>query len=206
MKVLVLGPHTDDAEFGCGATMAKYLEQGAEVFVHVFSACEQSVPAPFPTDALVKECRASMNLLGIPSSHVIIEKFPVRKFGEHRQDILEKMVKTRKELAPDLVFAPSLNDTHQDHQVIAQETFRAFKSASVYGYEMPWNMITFSNTTFSALEERHLDLKIRCLKCYETQTFRDYASPEMVRSLATVRGVQGCRKLAEAFETYRSFL
>jgi LmbE family N-acetylglucosaminyl deacetylase len=206
MKVLVLGPHTDDAEFGCGATMAKFLEQGAEVVVLAFSSCEQSVPAPFPPDALAKESAKSLSLMGIPSQNYLLENFPVRNFGDHRQAILEKMVKVRKELAPGLVFAPCLSDTHQDHQVVAQECFRAFKSASVYGYELPWNNITFSNTTFSIIEERHLAVKIRCIECYETQRFRDYASPEMIKSLATVRGVQCSRKLAEAFETYRTYL
>ena len=206
LKVLVLGPHTDDAEFGCGGTIAKYLELGADIFIIVFSACEQSVPAPFPPDALARESDKSLALMGVPKQNIIKENIPVRNFGDHRQQILERMVQVRKEIAPQIILTPALSDTHQDHHVIAQESFRAFKSMSVYGYEMPWNIITFSNTTFCPLEERHLAAKIRSLECYETQRFRDYASPEMVRSLATVRGVQCSQKFAEAFETYRSFL
>ena len=42
-RVLVLAPHTDDAEFGCGGTIAKMVESGSKVFIAAFSACEQSV-------------------------------------------------------------------------------------------------------------------------------------------------------------------
>ena len=31
-RVMVLAPHTDDGEFGCGATIARLLEEGSEVF------------------------------------------------------------------------------------------------------------------------------------------------------------------------------
>ena len=35
-KILVLAPHTDDAELGCGGTIAKFIEVGKEVFWAVF--------------------------------------------------------------------------------------------------------------------------------------------------------------------------
>ena len=36
-KVLVLAPHTDDGELGCGGTVARLLEEGCEVHFAVFS-------------------------------------------------------------------------------------------------------------------------------------------------------------------------
>ena len=36
-RVLVLAPHTDDGEFGCGGTMARLVEGGAEVRYVAFS-------------------------------------------------------------------------------------------------------------------------------------------------------------------------
>ena len=50
-KVLVLAPHTDDGELGCGGTVARLLEEGCEVHFAVFSTCAESVPAGFPADA-----------------------------------------------------------------------------------------------------------------------------------------------------------
>ncbi|MDY7036483.1 MAG: hypothetical protein SV375_10045 [Thermodesulfobacteriota bacterium] len=43
-KILVLAPHTDDGEFGCGGSIAKFIEQRAEVYYAAFSLCEESIP------------------------------------------------------------------------------------------------------------------------------------------------------------------
>ena len=36
-SILVLAPHTDDMEFGCGGTISKLLQSGSKVFLIVFS-------------------------------------------------------------------------------------------------------------------------------------------------------------------------
>ena len=52
--VLVLAPHTDDGEFGCGGTMARLIESGAEVTYAAFSTAAKSVPPDFPRDILAR--------------------------------------------------------------------------------------------------------------------------------------------------------
>ncbi len=51
-RVLVLAPHTDDGEFGCGGTMARLVEAGAEVRYVAFSIATKSLPPGFPPDTL----------------------------------------------------------------------------------------------------------------------------------------------------------
>ena len=51
-KILILAPHTDDGEFGCGASINKWVEEGKEVYYATFSACKQSVLPQFPEDIL----------------------------------------------------------------------------------------------------------------------------------------------------------
>ena len=46
-RVLVLAPHTDDGEFGCGGTMARLVEAGAEVRYVAFSIATKSLPEGF---------------------------------------------------------------------------------------------------------------------------------------------------------------
>jgi LmbE family N-acetylglucosaminyl deacetylase len=46
-RVLILAPHTDDGEFGCGGTINKLIEEGSEIYYAAFSACEQSVLKEF---------------------------------------------------------------------------------------------------------------------------------------------------------------
>ena len=43
-KALVLSPHTDDAELGCGGTIAKLVEEGWAVHVIYFSAVRTRFP------------------------------------------------------------------------------------------------------------------------------------------------------------------
>ena len=188
-RILVLAPHTDDGEFGCGGSISKFIEQGAEVYYGAFSLCEESVPEPWPKDILEKELKLAIKVWGIPSSNLLIYKYPVRRFDEHRQDILENLVELQRSLKPTIVFMPSFNDLHQDHHIMAQEAMRTFKKTSILAYEMPWNNINFSTQLFIKLEKRHIDTKLRVLKEYQSQSQRAYARERFVLSLAHTRGV-----------------
>ncbi|MCU0725454.1 MAG: PIG-L family deacetylase [Planctomycetes bacterium] len=205
-RVLILAPHADDGELGCGGTAAKFVEEGREVHMAVFSLAEKSVPPPFPRDALLGELSKAADVLGIPRGNLHVFRFEVRDFPSQRQAILEEIVGLRDRLAPDLVFVPSLSDIHQDHQVVAREGLRAFKRQTVLGFEEPWNNIIFETRAFVVLEERHVDRKVAALACYETQRARSYLDESFIRSLARTRGTQLESRCAEAFEVLRLIL
>ena len=200
-NVLVLAPHTDDGEFGCGGTIAKFIEDNGLVKYVAFSIAEDSVSPEYPKDILYTEAHQSAKVLGVKD--LTIHRFQVRRFLEKRQQILEIMVKLNESMHPDIVFAPSRDDTHQDHQVIAAEAFRAFKKTTILGYEIPWNNLTFHTNAFSKLEECHLNRKVDALKCYISQMGRSYVTGEFVVSLAKTRGAQIGEKYAETFEVVR---
>jgi LmbE family N-acetylglucosaminyl deacetylase len=204
-RVLVLCAHTDD-EFGCAGTVARLVDQGAEVRYIALSRCEESVPAGLPLDVLEHECRACTAALGIPAANTYVFGFPVRHFPRLRQEILELFVAQRREFEPDLALVPSSFDTHQDHKTVFEEGFRAFKHATILGYELPQNLISFHNTAFVHLAKSHLDRKSTALERYESQAFRPYATREFITSLARVRGVQCNCEFAEAFEVIRLIL
>lgn len=202
-RALVLAPHTDDAEFGCGGAMVKLIKQGIEVHVAAFSSCEDSVRPEFSKDVLVHEIKSACGLIGIKPDHLHLFKYKVRTFNFHRQEILEDLIRLKKAIQPDLVFMPSLNDIHQDHATICDEGIRAFKFSSILCYEMPWNNFNFTTTCFFSLSPEELDIKIRALAAYKSQSHRTYASEEFIRSLAFTRGVQSGGKYAEVFEVVR---
>ena len=54
-RVIVLSPHPDDIEFGCGGLINKLINEGSEVYSLVFSDCAKSVPEGFASDVLIKE-------------------------------------------------------------------------------------------------------------------------------------------------------
>jgi N-acetylglucosamine malate deacetylase 1 len=202
-RILVLAPHTDDAEFGCGATIAKFSEEKHEIFCIAFSTAEESVPPELPKDINRIGMLKSMASLGIQSSNIHILNYPVRHFPEHRQEILEEMVKFNKEINPEIVFLPSTYDTHQDHQVVSNEGFRAFKRSSILGYELPWNNITFTTNCFIQINENHLEKKQNSLEFYISQLNRSYINKNFIESWAITRGGQIGFPYAEAFEMIR---
>lgn len=204
-KVLIFAPHTDDAELGCGGTMARFKEEGLEIQVAAFSTARASLPEGADPDMLKKEFFASMNMLGIPESHLHVYDYQVRMLSYHRQEVLEEMVKLKGQVQPDLVLVPSGNDLHQDHQVVYNESLRAFKNVSIWGYELPWNHVSFSTQAFVTLTQDHLDKKWEMMKLYESQfqKKRAYFTKEFMEGLARVRGVQIGEAYAEAFEVVR---
>jgi LmbE family N-acetylglucosaminyl deacetylase len=204
-RMLVLAPHTDDAELGCGGMLSRLVEQGTEIFVAVFSIASGSLPAEFPSDTLKHESLDAMQVLGIPNGNTSVRDYPVRRLDEHRQSILEELVALRREIDPDVVLLPCKQDIHQDHQVIHAEGVRAFKNASVLGYELPWNTFDFAPQLIVGLEERHMERKWEMLQAYDSQITlgRRYFSKELIYGLARVRGIQASKEFAEGFQVIR---
>jgi len=202
-RVLVLAPHTDDGEFGCGGTIAKLVNDGHEVYYAAFSACQQSVLPQFPSDILITEVKAATKILGIQPSNLILFDYDVRTFGYHRQEILDDLIKLRADIRPELIFMPTLTDVHQDHQTIAVEGMRAYKFSSIFSYELPWNNFSFHTSSFVHLNEEFIRTKVDALKAYQSQAHRPYSDEDFIRSLARTRGVQIGTKYAEAFEVVR---
>ena len=202
-RVLVLAPHTDDGELGCGGTTARLVEAGVEVHYHAFSIATRSLPEGFAPDTLAREVREATGELGIPESQLTVHDFDVRTFPARRQDILELLIALWEEWPPDVVFQPSLHDVHQDHQVIAAEGLRAFKRTTILGYEIPWNNYDFAYQAYVALERSHLERKVAALAKYASQQHRRYSDPEYIWNIARTHGINVNREFAEVFEVYR---
>ena len=202
-RVLVLAPHTDDGEFGCGGTMARLVEAGSEVRYVAFSIATRSLPEGFAPDSLAREVREATAELGIPAAQLTVHDFEVRTFPVRRQEILELLIALWEEWPPDAVLQPSVRDIHQDHQVVAAEGLRAFKRTTVLGYEIPWNNFNFDYQAYVALEREHVERKVSALARYASQQHRKYADAEYIRSRARTNGINVGREYAEVFEVYR---
>ncbi len=202
-RILILSPHTDDGELGCGGSIAKFVEDEIEVYYAALSSCERSVPENYPKNILRREVLEATEILGISKENVLLYDFEVRKFPTFRQEILDSLIDIRREISPDVVFTPSSYDTHQDHKVTREETLRAFKGCTILGYEQPWNNLTFDTTAFIPLDKRHIERKIRALMRYKSQAERPYFDGKFIESLAKTRGVQINAEYAEVFEVIR---
>ena len=202
-RILVLAPHTDDGELGCGASISKFCKAGRQVYYAAFSTCKKSLPTGLPADTLEKECKQATGILGIKENNVKLFDLEVREFPNHRQEILESLVSMQKDWQPDLVIIPNATDIHQDHRVIHEEALRAFKKTSIIGYELPWNQQSFLANYFIRVTKEELEIKIKAIQAYQSQTHRNYTQADFIQSLAKVRGVQCNSEFAEAFTVYR---
>lgn len=203
-SAVVMAPHTDDGEIGCGATISWMLSESVDVHYVALSSARQSlVERGLPDDTLIGEVERATAILGLPSDHLHIHDFPVRRLAEFRQEILQVMIDFRMKYQPEIVFCPSLHDIHQDHQTVANETLRAFKKSTIFAYEMPWNNLSFQSDCFFKLGIEHFVKKCEALECYDSQRARSYLTRDSVLSLAKVRGIQIESEYAECFEVMR---
>ena len=202
-KILILAPHTDDGELGCGGSIARFIEEGKNVFYAAFSTAEESVDPELPNNILETEVKAATKKLGIKRENLFIYNNEVRKLNYIRQEILEELIKLKKKIDPDIIFMPSINDIHQDHSTVAREGLRAFKDRTILGYELIWNNITFNTSTFIILQHNHVQSKVDALQEYKSQKDKAYMSQDFIFSLAKSRGVQIGKEYAECFEVIR---
>ncbi|TLP37784.1 PIG-L deacetylase family protein [Arcobacter arenosus] len=203
MKIIVFAPHTDDIELGCGATLSRYIKEGAEVKYIAFSICEEWVPKEFPMDILFSEATNAAKSLGVKEENINIYRFRATELWKVRDKIFDIMFELNKSFSPDMVFCHSKNDLHQDHSTIAIECERVFKSSTILGYEMPWNNTEFKSNCHIKVEKEDIENKIKALDFYKSQKCKNYVDEDFIWSLAKVRGVQIKEKYAEAFEVIR---
>ena len=202
VEILVLSPHGDDAVQACGGTICRLVKEKHNIKFVTFSLCENPL--------LENEVKKSIKILGI--NDLVILDYKRREFGYFRQKILDKLLEIRQEINPVLVLIPSTFDTHQDHQTVTNEAKRAFKHCSILGYEEPWNNFKFSTDCYIPISEEDLKLKIKALRCYESQRgiiqtnktiLRSYFDEDFIRSWLVMRGQSVGTKYAEVFEIIR---
>ena len=199
MNILLLAPHADDVELGCGATVARFIEEKHNLLWIVFT----------DEQPLNSEHVKATEVMGLKNESLRALDFTLRHLSNRRQEVLECLVTLNSEFKPDLVVGPSLNDFHQDHQVVANEMVRAFKtSASIICYELPWNHISFDVQLLAKLTNRHIETKMKMLEKFGSELVvrGRYFSEKLMRGVALLRGTQAGTEYAEAFEVLRWIL
>ena len=205
-RILVLSPHPDDGEIGCGGTISRFIQEGKTVYHALFCAAENVGLEVVSKDLRYEEFDRANNALGISPHGRLHYDFTHRRLSDDRQKILRIMLDFKDMFNPDLVLLPCPNDIHQDHKVISEEGIRAFKKTNLWGYEMLWNNLSFNTHTFVKLELRHVIKKEAAIHEYKSQKHRDYFNNDFVSNLARARGIQIGFEYAEVFEHIRGVI
>ena len=202
-RILFISAHTDDAEHSCGGIMAKYCDSN-DLYHTVFSFAEHSLPDGFDKHSTRRELSKSMEILGIPDNNVITHGYHVRRFPEYRQEILDNIIQIRNDIKPTMVFTHSLNDMHQDHKTIAEESFRAFKdNTCLFSYNNIRNAEVNKFNFFIEIELEHLKKKIEALMAYKSQVVKGRYNREFISAQVITHGRKINVEYSEAFENVR---
>ncbi|MDV3351131.1 PIG-L family deacetylase [Leptothoe sp. LEGE 181152] len=203
-RILCLGAHSDDIEIGCGGTLLKLIDHCPEIEVDwvVFSA----------TGHRKEEALASANsfLKPVNKKNIVIKEFRERFFPYIGIEIKEFFDQLSKNCSPDLVLTHYRNDLHQDHRLISELTWNAFRNHMILEYEIPKYDGDLGNPNFFV----HLDAftyrrKIDYLmQHFQTQFNKQWFDEETFSSILRLRGIESNApdKYAEAFYCRKAIL
>ncbi|WP_219419074.1 PIG-L deacetylase family protein [Pseudonocardia nigra] len=201
-RMLLLGAHCDDIAIGAGGALLELCRAHPGVSVSALvltgggSLREEEERAALA--AFCPGARLDVTVLDLPDGRV-----PTR--WERAKLAVEEQ---RAHGEPDLIFAPSPHDAHQDHRTLAELVPTAFRDHVTLGYEiLKWDGDLDQPVAYLPLAEPVLREKISKLhEHYGSQRDRRWFDPEVFGGLARIRGVQCHARYAEAFHVSKLML
>jgi LmbE family N-acetylglucosaminyl deacetylase len=139
--VLALGSHPDDIELGCGGTLMRMraeLGDRLSLWYVVFSCGSRDGRFPCQNERGA-EARDAARTLGVREEQCRVFTWPVTFFPDFCGEIKKEMVKLRDEIGDATIthiFTHHRHDQHQDHRVIAENTWRTFRNHLILEYEV----------------------------------------------------------------------
>lgn len=202
MRVLAIGAHPDDIEFGCGGTLVKYARQGHQVFLLVMT----DGGGGGAVELRRREQEAAAAILG--ASKVFWGGYPDTALPLDR-DLIQHLEQVIAEVEPDFIFVHYHDDTHQDHRHLSTSTVTATRyTRNVLFYEGPTTQ-NFSPSVFVDINTV-INVKVASLEAHGSQisktNIEGLSIVDIARSSAHFRGIQGRVRNAEGFTPLRLFI
>ena len=195
MKIIAIGSHPDDIEYGCSGTIMRHIKRGDDVHFIVMSRGGKSGNP----DSREKEAIGSAKKMG---THIHVFDYPDTNIPQDHTTIgkLEKII---REVCPQRIYTHSVKDTHQDHRNVAYATLAAARNVpEIFFYESPSLYLDFNPNYYVDISD-FIDAKISTLNIFATQNGKDYMKIEAIKGLAKYRGLATLVEYAEAFEVFR---
>ena len=182
MRVLCIGVHPDDIEFGMGATLAKHISLNHEVLVIILTDGERDDLSNYTkSEERRQESINALKILGYEKEIIFLNLAEVT-IEQPTIHILEEFINRFK---PDRIYTHSRNDRHQDHRNCSYAVLSAgryineillFEVYSVFPEFTPNYMINISKNL--------LDLKIKANKQFKSQFHNTNLIAKMIEGLA----------------------
>jgi LmbE family N-acetylglucosaminyl deacetylase len=185
LRILCLGAHCDDIDIGCGGTLIKLLAR---------QACEVTWAVMSADDARARELRASARrfLRRATRASVLTYGFKDTYFRAEYAAIKKTFESLKSAPAPDIIFTHQRTDLHQDHEIVAELTWNAFRRHLILEYEIPKyeGGLTTPNA-YVQLTTAQVRAKSKALmECYGSQRAKAWFTEETFKSLMRLRGIE----------------
>ena len=154
-SAIVFSPHPDDETLGCGGTIIRKRETGADVKIVFMTDGSFSHHRFIPEDELIelrqKEALAAAEVLGITASDVMFLNFRDGKLQQSSDKAIAKVKELLQQESPQQVFIPYIRETHPDHLATNQIVLAALDNYTqeVAVYEYPiwyWHHFPWTQT------------------------------------------------------------
>ena len=226
-SLMVVAPHPDDEILGCGGLIGKIKSAGGKVYVlylTVGTTKEFTKRGLSTEDERTDEIKKVANFLKYDGWRIA---FPGDQYHLQLDRLSQKQIIHEIEqgdkisleiIKPDIVAFPSHNDYNQDHNAAAKATFSAsrpvprqnkFVPDIVLSYEAPmdfWSLEKPNQINFMVeLTDRQVNNKTKAMTLYKSQTRGKghTRNPEVLKSLATVRGTTLGVNFAEGYYCHK---
>jgi len=184
-RLLCIGAHADDIELGCGGTLLKLLAQRAcEVTWAVFSAA--------PPRGAELQASARRFLRNARRTALIAHTFRDSYFPAAYAPIKDAFLQLQRLPPPDLIFTHHREDLHQDHRLLGELTWNAFRAHAILEYEIPkYEGALGSPNAYVALSAAQARAKMRALlTCYRSQRARPWFRAATFEALMRLRAIE----------------
>jgi len=196
MRIIAVGAHPDDIEFGCFSTLSYYKLAGHEIFIVLFSSGELLENVEIRENEAKKSAEiidADITFFRFPDANIKVNNITI--------DIFRKYITDTK---PDVLFVHHPNDRHQDHKATNEICLSSANSFNkILFYEGPSTFNFIPNIYF--IIDEYFEKKVTGLQTFDSQTNKPYLSVESLKALAQYRAYQ-CGQyghLCEAFYCYK---
>ena len=202
MKILAIGAHPDDLEYGCGGTLIKHAQRGDEVFLLVVT---DGAAGGDPGTRRAEQLEAA-KIIG--ASDVFFAEEADTEFECHRASIM-KIEEVVRRVVPDTVYTHFGEDTHQDHRQIARAVVPAARSVGNLLFFEGLSSQQFLPAVFVDIGDV-IHQKLAALEAHASQVRRTNIQAmtivDIAQSAAHFRGIQGRVTYAEGFVPLRHFI
>ncbi|OUW23185.1 MAG: GlcNAc-PI de-N-acetylase [Rickettsiales bacterium TMED174] len=218
-KVLFVSPHPDDETLGCGGTIFYHKKKGDDIFLLIitnlsieFGWSEKLIERRKKEIDKIKKFYGFKNVFHLNFQTKYLDTVPINEIIENISNIVKK---TKSKI----LYIPSRDDVHTDHQIVSKacmSSIKWFRNPSVKKV-MAYEVISETNFNFDQNNFKpnvfiditpYITKKIAAMKIYKSEIKKHPfpRSEDAIKSLAILRGSQSGKKFAEAFQLYMEIL